>query len=211
MTIGEYLGKLEGRLPRLRRRRILAEVEDHLCDSAARHRASGLGQHAAEAAAVRDFGEVGVVARRFAAETAILEIRAAAALTVGAVLLFVFPLYVVPENTLPPATWMEKPRDIFVLQVTTISLWVVAGALAAASAIFAWTRWSRFAAVVLQLVPIALAASVLASVALVVRWFSAGSAVVWWPLLAAPLALGCLAACAGTAAWAHSRRSALPV
>jgi hypothetical protein len=211
VTIGEYLKELERRLPRFRRRRILAEAEEHLRDSAARHRASGLEQQAAEAAAVRSFGDVSVVASRVAAETAILEIRAASAVAVGTVLAFVFPLYVVPENTLPPATWIEKPRDIFLLQVVAILLWAVAGVLAATSAIFAWTRWSWFAAAVLELVPIALAGSILASVALVVRWFMAGSGIVSWPLFSAPLALGCLAACAGTAAWAHSRRSVLPV
>jgi hypothetical protein len=207
MTIAEYVGQLERRLQRFGRRRILAEAEAHLCDSAARHEAAGLTRTAAEAAAIRDFGDVAVVARRFAAEAAIRETRAASALALGAAAFFVFPLYVVPENTLPPATWDEKPTDILVLQFATISLWGVAGALAAAGSLLAWTRWLRFAAPALELVLRALAG--LLSVVLVVRWFTAAPDTVLWPLLAAPLAVACLAVCAEAAGWAHSRRCRL--
>jgi HAAS len=209
MTIAEYLEQLERRLQRFGRRRALAEAEAHLRDSAARHEAAGLTRTAAEAAAIRDFGDVAVVARRFAAETAIRETRAATALALGAVVFFVFPLYVVPENTLPPATWDEKPTDILVLQLATISLWGVAGALAAAGSVLAWTRWLRFAAPALELVLRALAGSILLSAVLVVRWFTAAPDTVLWPLLAAPLAVACLAVCAEAAGWAHSRRCRL--
>ena len=75
MTIDAYLAALEGSLPRISRRRILAEAQEHLRDSAAAHGAAGLSLHAAEAAAVDDFGPVEVVARRLAAEGAIRETR----------------------------------------------------------------------------------------------------------------------------------------
>jgi hypothetical protein len=158
---------------------------------------------------VADFGDVAVVARRLAAEAAIVETRIATALALGAVAFFVYPLYVVPENTLPPATWAQKPRDILALQVATVSLWAIAGALAAIGAVLAWTRWSRLAAPALELVLRALAGSILFSVVLVVRWFTAAPDTVLWPLLAAPLAFACLYACVQAAGWANSRRCRL--
>jgi hypothetical protein len=168
VTIESYLAGLERRLPRYRRRRVLSEVEEHLRDSADRHR-DELAPEEAEAAAVADFGPVELVARRLRAEVAVGETRLASAAAFGAVLLFVFPLYVVPENTLPPAPWAEKPRDILVLQLLAVGLWILGGALAATGAALAWTRWSRFAAPVLELVLLTLAGSILVSAMLVVR------------------------------------------
>ncbi|MBA2642306.1 MAG: hypothetical protein H0U82_05205, partial [Actinobacteria bacterium] len=62
MTIDSYLAELERRLPRMARRRILAEAQEHLRDSAERHGSKGLPPHIAEAAAVADFGPVEIVA-----------------------------------------------------------------------------------------------------------------------------------------------------
>jgi hypothetical protein len=249
VTIDAYLAALGSRLPVLGRRRTLAEAREHLRDSAARHQAAGLQPDAAEQAAVESFGDVEVVAARFAAEAAVLETRIANAVALLAVALFVVPLYVVPENTLPPAQWGNacsptslgadlpasamtfmsdgcswpsagaesggtiftatlpgKPRDILVLQIVSVVLWVIAGAFAAASALLAWTRWPHLAAVALRVVPVAIAGSILASVVLVVRWFSESPMSAWWPLLGAPLATFCLLACAGMGAWVQSRR-----
>jgi len=50
MTIDAYLAALERSLPRISRRRVLAEAQEHLRDSAATHRAAGLSLPAAEAA-----------------------------------------------------------------------------------------------------------------------------------------------------------------
>ncbi len=204
MTIDAYLAELEQRLPRIGRRRVLAEAQDHLRDSAARHRAVGLADSAAEAAAVDDFGPAQVVARRLAAEVAVRETRIAALVALGAVAFFVFPLYVVPENTLPPAPWAEKPRDIAVLQQVSVSLWLVAGVLAAVSAALAWTRWSRFAAPALVAVCAAIAGSSIVAAALAVRWFAVTPATPNWPLAGA-LAAGCLLACLAAASWALTR------
>jgi hypothetical protein len=253
VTIDAYLAALGSKVPWLGRRRALAEAREHLRDSAARHRADGLEPAAAEEAAIDGFGDVEVVADRFAAEAAILETRTATAVALLAVAFFVFPLYVVPENTLPPAQWGDacnpaalgtvlpssstitfmtdgcswtsadaqpgdmivlatlpvKPQDILVLQIVAILLWAIAGVFAAAGALLAWTRWSRFAALALGLVTVALAGSIVASVVLVVRWFSESPMSAWWPVLGAPLALACLLSCVGTAAWAHRRRRRL--
>jgi hypothetical protein len=209
MTIDEYLAELGRRLPRTRRRRFLAEAEEHLRDAARANRRRGLDAESAERAAIESFGDVVVVARRLASEAAVWETRIAAALAFGAASPFVFPLYIVPENTLPPATWVEKPRDILVLQVLAIALWISAGVLAAASTVLSWTGWIRFAAPALGLALGAMAGSIAMSALLVARWFAASDVSVVWPLLSAPLAVACLAACAEAAGWAHSRRCRL--
>ena len=208
MTIDAYLRALEQALPRISGRRALREVRDHLRDAAARQRAAGVSDLEAEAAATRDFGPVGEVARRLRAELAIRETRVAAALVVGAVAFFVFPLYVVPENSLPPPSWAEKPDDILALQRVAIGLWILAGALAATSALLAWTRFRRGAAPVLAGATVALAGSLAASTLVVVRWFEVTSSTPNFAL-AAPLAAASLGMCAFGALWARSRHRPL--
>lgn len=208
MTIDAYLAELGQRLPRSARRRILAEAQEHLRDSAARHSAAGLVSHTAEAAAVADFGPVEVVARRLAAEGAVRETRIATIVALGAVAFFVFPLYVVPENTLPPAPWAEMPRDLAVLQPVSVVLWLVACALAAASTLLAWTRWAHFAAPALVTVSAAIAGSSIVAAALAVRWFAVTPATPNWALAGA-LAGGCLFACVAAATWTLVHRRLL--
>ena len=67
MTIQAYLGALEARLRMVhwQRRRILAEVRDHLEQAAAQERTRGCAD--AEARAVERFGDVELIAREFAA------------------------------------------------------------------------------------------------------------------------------------------------
>jgi hypothetical protein len=204
LTIDAYLEALRRRLPWFGRRRALAEVREHLRDSATRHEASGLEPDAAERASVQEFGDVDTIAPRFAAEAAVLETRVASAVALVAVAVFVFPLYVVPENTLPPAMWTQKPTDILVLQIVTVALWIVAGAFAALAACLAWTRWPRLVVPALALGLGALAASALFSAVLVVRWDDASDAAAW-PLLATPLALACLAVTGLALAWTRRR------
>ena len=208
MTIDAYLAALERSLPRISRRRVLAEAQEHLRDSAATHRAAGLSLPAAEAAAADDFGPVEIVARRLAAERAVRDTRISTLVALGAVAFFVFPLYVVPENSLPPAPWVEKPRDIFVLQLVGVAIWLAAGALAAASAAVAWTRWSHLAAPVLVTASAAIACASAIVAAIGARWVSLTPSTPNWPL-AAGLALGCLLASAAAASWALAHRRLL--
>jgi HAAS len=72
--ITEYLLELldELRLPSRRRRRVVAEVEDHLTTSAAELLAGGLDADAAEREAVRRFGPAGELARAFVDQQAAL-------------------------------------------------------------------------------------------------------------------------------------------
>ena len=208
MTIDAYLAELERRLPRIGRRRVLTEAQEHLRDSAARHGAAGISDHAAEAAAVADFGPAELVSHRLAAESALRETRIATLVALGAVAFFVFPLYVVPENTLPPAPWAEMPRNIAVFQPVSVVLWLVAGALAAASTVLAWTRWSYFAAPVLVTVSAAIAGSSIVAAALAVRWFAATPSTPNWALAGA-LAGGCLFVCVAAATWTLAHRRLL--
>lgn len=211
MTIDAYMSALERLLPRIARLRVLAEVREHLRDAAARQQDEGVSSFEAEAAATRAFGPVADIARRLGSELALRETRLAGVLALAAAASFVFPLYVVPENTLPPAPWAEKPQDIFVLQLVGVGLWIAAGALALAATALAWTRWPQLVAPALTCVTIALAGSVVVGIALVVRWFSYTPATPNWAF-AAPLAVACLVACAGAALWAKAarRRLALP-
>jgi len=210
MTVDQYLAEFERLLPRSHRRRALAEVREHLRDAAARHRTDGLSPFDAEAAATSEFGPVKKVATRFAAELAVRDTRIASVLALGAVAFFVFPLYVVPENSLPPAQWTEIPSDIYALQVVSIALWIVAGALAAVGAALAWTRWPRLAALTLVPGAVVLGGAVAVTTALAWRWIVLTPSTPNWAL-AVPLAVGCLAVCALAAVWSQSSRSRLLV
>lgn len=210
MTIDEYLAELERLLPRFARRRALAEIREHLRDAAARHRAAGSSAFQAEEAATTEFGSVRDVARRFSVELAVRETRIAAVLALGAVAFFVFPLYVIPENTLPPPTWAEVPQDIHALQRVAIGCWLLAGVLAATACVLAWTPWRRFSWLALLGTASTVAGSIVVTAVVVARWFAVTSATPNWAL-AAPLALACVVVCAGAAFWARSSRRALVV
>lgn len=91
--IERFLSELARRLPRRGRRRILAELEDHLRESAEAH---------GEAEAIRRFGRPEDVARSFRRGPNIGRIALGAAV---ATMLPAF--YGLPENHLPPAPWAE--------------------------------------------------------------------------------------------------------
>lgn len=208
MTIDAYLVALERLLPRFAGRRAVAEVREHLRDTAAEQSAAGLSPLDAEVAATQAFGAVDEVARRLGAELAVHESRFACVLALGATALFVFPLYVVPENTLPPAPWAEKPSDIALLQGIAVGCWIGACLLAATATLFAWTRWSRLAAPLLVCSAASVTGSTAVSIVLVERWFALTPATLNWAL-AAPLAATCVALCGAAAVWARSSRPRL--
>ena len=208
MTIDAYLAELGRLLPRTARLRALVEVREHLRDSAAAHRAAGLTPGDAELRATGEFGEVETVARRLGAELAIRETRIAALLALGAVAFFVFPFYVVPENTLPPATWVEKPYELLVLQRVALGLWLAAGVLAGASAALAWSRWPRLASVSLLATAAAITGAFAVSIALFWRWVEHSPST---PdlALANVLSLPILVICIGVAWWTFTSRGRL--
>jgi hypothetical protein len=208
VTIDAYLVALRRLLPRYARLRAIPEMREHLRDAAASRRAAGASPAEAEVAATAEFGKVEDVAHRLRSELAVRETRVAAVLAVAAVAFFVFPLYVVPENSLPPAQWTEIPSDIYALEVVSIGLWIVAGALAALSAALAWTRAPRLAALMLVPGAVALGGAVAVTTALAARWIMVTPSTPNWAL-AVPLAVGCFAVCAAAAWWSLSSRPRL--
>jgi hypothetical protein len=209
MTIDEYLAELARCLPRSRRGRFLEEAGEHLRDAARANRLRGLDADAAERAAVESFGEPAVVARSFAAVTAVSAVRRGSLLALGAVIALVLPLYGIPENTLPPARWEAKPAEIALLQGVSLALWSAAIALAAVGLGLSFTRYARLTAPVLVIACGAVAGFVVVGVALFVVWLDAAPWTPLWPFLglALPIAICCLAACVGAALWVqdHSR------
>jgi hypothetical protein len=208
VTIDAYLAELERTLSRAARRRALPEIKEHLRDSAARHRAAGASPYDAEEAATRDFGPADEVARRIDGELAVRETRLASLLALGAVLAFVFPLYVIPENTLGPATWPEVPSEIVALQRASIALWLVSGALAAVSVVLAWTRWQPLAAHTLLATAVTIAAATAVGSVHAIRWIQLSPTTPNW-FVAAVAAAAILAACLLAALWTRSTRRRL--
>lgn len=199
MTIDAYLAELRRLLPRTARLRALREVREHLRDAAARHRAAGSSPGDAEVLATTEFGDAKLVSARLGGELAVRETRVAAALAFVAVGLFVFPFYVVPENTLPPAPWDEKPFELLALQRAALAAWAVAGVLAAVGVALAWSRWRRAASSGLVATAACMVGASVLSVALLWRWVEHTPST---PnlALANALALPVVVACGG-AAW----------
>ena len=134
-SIERYLHDLRRQLGRdpLLRRRVLAEVEDHLREAAARD---------GEDAAIERFGPPEQLARELGDERA----SSAAVWAAGALVLAVggfLAAYVVGENTLPPAPWPTEeatPSHLRWKLATAEVVFAVAAAAAAASFALAWTR-----------------------------------------------------------------------
>jgi hypothetical protein len=162
------------------RQRILAESEDHL---------------RSDPEAVDRFGpprRVAVEAARVAHPRMLLRSVLAYAAVVA---LFVLPLYGIPENTLPPAPWSERPDYLsWKLYVAEVA-WVLALGAAAAAALLAWARLPRagLAALFCSAIPLALAAGI-GSVG-AVQWTDAvpGSGTTLVLSLGATAVLGCAA------------------
>ena len=163
------------------KRRLLAECEDHL---------------RSDPGAVERFGSP----RRVAVEVA----RVAYARTLlwsvlgyaAAVGLFVMPLYGIPENTLPPAPWVERPDYLTWKLYVSAAAWLVACGGAGAAALLAWRRLPRATFVALSCSAIALAlAAGIGSIG-AVQWADAvpGSTTTLVLSLAATAILGCAAA-----------------
>jgi hypothetical protein len=121
--ITEYLVALSARLalPARRRRRILAEVEDHLLASAAELHADGLSAADAEREAITRFGESSALARIFTAGEA--------ARTAGRLGHVALVLGVLVAFTLAPARGLPNGALTGVLSFTLLQVALVTGAL----------------------------------------------------------------------------------
>src|SRR5512132_2644789 len=80
--------------------RILAEARDHLLELAVEH---------GEEEAVERFGSARQLAVEAARASRPVVLLRSTLVFAAALALFVLPLYGIPENTLPPAPWAERP------------------------------------------------------------------------------------------------------
>jgi hypothetical protein len=168
---------IRGRL----RRRILAESEDHL---------------RSDPEAVDRFGpprRVAVEAARVAHPRMLLRSVLAYAAVVA---LFVLPLYGIPENTLPPAPWSERPDYLTWKLYVAEAAWVLALGGAAVAMLLAWARVPRAALAALVCSAIALAVAAGVGSVGAVQWTDAvpGSGTTLALSLGATAVLGCAAA-----------------
>ena len=105
-VIERYLVDLRAQLafygvPRRRATRVVAESRDHLVQLAADE-----GEHRA----VTRFGPPQKIAVEVARAMQPVVLFRSTLVFLGALALFVLPLYAIPENTLPPAPWDERPE-----------------------------------------------------------------------------------------------------
>ena len=178
---------------------MLAEAEAHLRDAAARHRDEGASAAEAERRAVTEFGPVDVVAARLRRELGEVAARPIALLVLAAALLFVVPLYGIPENTLPPAPWASMPETLVWLRDGAVALWLAAVVLAALGAA---SRLPAVSATALG----CLATSATAGALLAVRWDAEAPATPVARLLALTIPLAAAAVLVPAAALLYARR-----
>jgi hypothetical protein len=140
-TVDEYVSALsrELRVGPLRRRRILAEVEHHLRDAAARAPRDG-----AEQAAIERFGRVEEIASRFNRQWRARTRAAAAAILVGIGVVF-FSVQGLMDGVLPPAPWPEDAAPAAVAWQSGAAQACLVAALLLALAALGGRRWSATA------------------------------------------------------------------
>jgi hypothetical protein len=144
--------------------RILAEARDHLLELAVEH---------GEDEAVERFGP----ARQLAAEAAraarpVVLLRSTLAFA-AALALFVLPLYGIPENTLPPAPWDERPAHLTWKLYVSVGAFAVSVPLALFAVASAWLRRRRTTLVALTLAGTSLAVSAVVGAVGAVQWAQA--------------------------------------
>jgi hypothetical protein len=155
-----YVRELERRLPFAfgLRARVVAEVREHLRDG---------GEEA-----LARFGPVEELAAQLGRELRPRAVARASWFLPVIVAAFVFPLYVLPENTLPPAPWAEKPDYLEWKQHVALAAFLIALGLAATAFVAARLRPT------VALVPLvgsvaALGTAVVFSAIVAVQWIDA--------------------------------------
>jgi hypothetical protein len=147
-----------------RRARICEEARVHLLELAVEH---------GEEEAVERFGsprELAVEAARAAHPIQLLRLTI---VYTGLVALFVLPLYVIPEGTLPPAPWAERPGYLTWKLYVAEAAYLVALLAAFVAVAAAWRRFTRIAFGGLVVSGCALAVSAAATALLTVQWADA--------------------------------------
>jgi hypothetical protein len=155
-----YVRELERQLPFAfgLRARVVAEVREHLRDG-------GEEAHAR-------FGPVDELSAQLGRELRLRAVARASWFLPTIVAAFVFPLYFLPENTLPPAPWAEKPDYLEWKQHVALAAFVIALGLAAIAFVAARVRP---AAALVPLVGsvVALGTAVVFSSIVAVQWIDA--------------------------------------
>jgi uncharacterized membrane protein len=188
-VIERYLDEIARRLPRLGRRRILAELEDHLRESADVH---------GEEEAIRRFGSPEEVARGFRRPSLLPY-----GLIVAALVLAFLAMYPIPENTLPPAPWPgNRPPDYLHWKQEKVAQLFLLAVVAAFGSVFVLRRLLMAVALA------ALAAMTLIGAVLAYEWqqeVPGAPGLVWiLPYALVELALLAAAAYSATAPRAHA-------
>lgn len=173
-AVDRYLAELRRELPFWVRRRVLAEAEDHLRESAA-----AVG----EEDAVARFGPAREVARGFR-HVAALQLAAAAALVA---LLFPVLSYPLVENALPPAPWPSAAAmpDSLQWKLDAIKAFYLLALVAGAVAAFLVRKPGRDLVLACAVVLAALALVGALSTVLSVQWEGAVTGTPGWLRLVA--------------------------
>jgi HAAS len=173
-AVERYLAELRRELPFWVRRRVLAEVEDHLRESAA---------IVGEAEAVERFGPPREVARGFR-HVAALQLAAAAALVALLLPVLSYPLV---ENALPPAPWPSAAAmpDSLQWKLDAIKAFYLLALVAGAVAAFLVRKPGRDLVLACAVVLAALAHVGALSTVLSVQWEGAVTGTPGWLRLVA--------------------------
>ncbi len=168
-VIERYLLDLRAQLafygvPRRRAKRVVAESRDHLIELAAEEDEHG---------AVARFGPPQRIALEVARAMQPVVLFRSTLVFVGALALFVLPLYVIPENTLPPAPWDERPDYLTWKLYVSLGAFGVALPAALIAVAAAWRRRRRIALASLSVAGAALAVSAAVGAIGAVQWAQA--------------------------------------
>jgi hypothetical protein len=170
-----------------RAKRVLSESRDHLLLLAAEE---------GEQAAVDRFGPSQRIAVEVARAVQPVVLFRSALVFLGALALFVLPLYGIPENTLPAAPWDERPGYLTWKLYVSNGAFGVALVAALIAVAAAWRRWRRTTLVTLSLAGVSLAVSAVIGTIGAVQWAQAvpGSGTTLVLTVAATVCLGGVAA-----------------
>ena len=168
-VIERYLLDLAAQLafygvPRRRVKRVVAESRDHLIELAAEED---------EHRAVARFGPPQTIALEVARAVQPVVLFRSTLVFLGALALFVLPLYAIPENTLPPAPWNERPEYLTWKLYVSLGAFGVALPAALIAVAAAWRRRRRVALASLSLAGAALAVSAVVGAIVAVQWAQA--------------------------------------
>lgn len=127
---------------RRRAARIQAEARDHLLELAAEH---------GEEEAIQRFGPAQDLAREAARAARPVVLFRSTLVFAAALAVFVLPLYGIPENTLPPAPWDERPAHLTWKLYVSVGAFAIAVPFALIAVAAAWLRLRRTTLVALTI------------------------------------------------------------